>query len=236
LKVSTRWLVSWAVLPALACAPCDAPPPASAPAPAAAEAHAHEHAEPLVHRFTDAERWSKVFDDPARDAWQKPDAIVQAMKIAPGMTACDIGAGTGYFEPYLSRAVGEKGVVLAVDIEPSMVRWLAERGAREHWSNVRAQAAEIADPKLPPRGVDRVLVVDTWHHLPERASYGAKVRAALAPGGTLTIVEYTEDAPEGPPKHHRIAPATLLGELRAAGFAAEVVDLALPYQYVVVAR
>src|SRR5579859_1655667 len=74
------------------------------PAPAAQPA-------PLVHRFTDPEQWSKRFDDPARDAWQKPADVVGLMRIAPGMTVADIGAGTGYFEPYLSRAVGPNGVV-----------------------------------------------------------------------------------------------------------------------------
>jgi predicted methyltransferase len=194
------------------------------------------HPEPLVHRFTDPERWSKRFDDPARDAWQKPADVVGLMRIAPGMTVADVGAGTGYFEPYLSRAVGPAGVVLAVDIEPEMVRWLQDRSAREHWANVRPQLGDTSDPKLPAGRVDRVLVVDTWHHIPERSTYAGRLRSVLAPAGTITIVEFTLDAPEGPPKPHRLAPAALIDELRAAGFAAEQVDAGLPYQYVVVAR
>ncbi len=195
-----------------------------------------DHPHPLVHRFDDAARWSKEFDDPARDAWQKPADVVALMRVAPGMTVADIGAGTGYFEPHLSRAVGASGVVLAVDIEPDMVRWMEDRGAREKWGNVRAQLAETNDPKLPAGKVDRILVVDTWHHVPDRAAYAAKLRAALAPGGTITIVDFTLDAPKGPPKHHRIPPESLVEELRAAGFAAERVETGLPYQYVVVAR
>ncbi len=30
----------------------------------------------MPHRFEDAEAWAKEFDDPARDAWQKPDEVV----------------------------------------------------------------------------------------------------------------------------------------------------------------
>ena len=192
--------------------------------------------EPLVHRFTDPQRWSKRFDDPARDAWQKPADVVSAMRITPGMTIADIGAGTGYFESYLSRAAGPTGVVLAVDIEPEMVRWLQDRGAREHWGNVHAQLADTADPNLPAGRVDRVLIVDTWHHIPGRPAYASKLRSALAPGGTITIVEFTLDSPEGPPKAHRLAPAALIEELRGAGFTAEPVEAGLPYQYIVVAR
>jgi len=191
---------------------------------------------PLVHRFDDAARWSKEFDDPARDAWQKPQAVVDAMGIAPGMTVADVGAGTGYFERRLSRAVGPSGVVLAVDIEPSMVDWLTKRAAREGWTNVRALLATVDDPKLPPGRVDRVLVVDTWHHIPNRVAYAAKLRAALAPGGTLTIVEFTRDAPRGPPAPHRVSPEALESELRGAGFTTSRPAVELPYQYVVTAR
>lgn len=191
---------------------------------------------PLVHRFEDPARWSKEFDDPARDAWQKPQDIVNAMAIAPGMTVADVGAGTGYFERYLSRAVGPSGVVLAVDVEPSMVGWLEQRAKHDHWGNVHAELGAVDDPKLPPGHVDRVLVVDTWHHIPSRAAYAAKVRAALAPGGTLTIVEFTRDSPRGPPAPHRIAPEALEAELRAAGFTTSRVAIELPYQYVVVGR
>jgi predicted methyltransferase len=191
---------------------------------------------PLVHRFQDPARWSKEFDDPARDAWQKPGDVLTAMNVAPGMTVADIGAGTGYFERWLSRAVGPSGTVLAVDIEPSMVDWIERRAARERWGNVRAVLGAVDDPKLPAGHVDRVLVVDTWHHIPNRVAYAAKLRAALAPGGTLTIVEFTRDSPRGPPPPHRIAPDAVEAELRAAGFAVSRAAVDLPYQYVVVAR
>jgi uncharacterized protein (DUF952 family) len=75
------------------------------------------------------------------------------------MTVADIGAGTGYFEPYLSRPVGPSGHVLAGDIEPDMVRYLRERAAREHLDNVGPVLADASDPKLPARGVDRILIV-----------------------------------------------------------------------------
>jgi ubiquinone/menaquinone biosynthesis C-methylase UbiE len=191
--------------------------------------------QPLVHRFDHADAWSKEFDDPSRDAWQKPAEIVAAMRIAPGMTVADIGAGTGYFEPYLSRAVGDSGKVLALDIEPDMVRHLRERAAKEKLLNVRAEVVATDDPKLPAASVDRVLIVDTWHHIAERGAYAAKLKEALAAGGTVTIVDFKKDAKHGPPPHHRVAPEAVVAELRAAGLTASVVaDVELPEQYVVV--
>ncbi len=191
---------------------------------------------PLVHRFEHADQWAKEFDDPARDAWQKPAEVVASVHASAGMTVADIGAGTGYFEPYLSRAVGPSGTVLAVDIEPDMVRYLRERAVREHIDNLRAVLGEVTDPKLPAHGVDRVLIVDTWHHVPGHAAYLARLRDALAPGGTVTFVEFTLDSPHGPPREHRISPEALAQEVRDAGMTSEPIDAGLPYQYVITAR
>lgn len=213
-------------------------PPASH---GAHEAHAgrqghagHDGHGPLVHRFENAERWAKEFDDPARDAWQRPQEIVAAMQLAPGMTVADLGAGTGYFEPYLSRAVGATGSVLALDIEPDMVRYLGERIARENLANVRAALVAPGDPKLPASSVERILVVDVWHHIPAREAYAAKLRDALRANGQLYIVDFKLEAKHGPPPHHRLAPNQVVEELTAAGLAAEISATSLPEQYIVV--
>jgi SAM-dependent methyltransferase len=148
----------------------------------------------------------------------------------------DIGAGTGYFEPYLSAAVGQSGSVLALDIEPDMVRYLTERAEREGMANVVANRVDVDDPKLAPRSVDRILIVDTWHHIPDRVAYAQKLRQALADDGTVTIVDFTLDSEHGPPRHHRLSPEAVIGELEKAGFRASTVNEALPNQYVVVGR
>jgi ubiquinone/menaquinone biosynthesis C-methylase UbiE len=208
--------------------PSRAAPAASTPVPLATA--------PLVHRFEHAEQWAKQFDDPARDAWQMPGDVVAAMKIQPGMTVADIGAGTGYFEPWLSRAVGPSGVVLALDIEPEMVRYLTERAAREHLDNVKASQVAVDDPLLPSGEVDRILIVDTWHHIPAREAYAGKLREALSPEGSITIVDFKKESSHGPPPQHRLTADQVVQELRAAGLSANVAPLDLPEQYVVTAR
>jgi len=205
-------------------------------APATAPEHAHHHGGPLVHRFENAEQWAKQFDDPARDAWQRPAEVIAALHLAPGMTVADVGAGTGYFLPYLSRAVGPKGRVLALDIEPDMVRYMKERAAREGLGNVEPAVVPLDDPKLPPGGVDRVLIVDTWHHIDQRPAYAAKLRAALAPGGAVVVVDFKLEASHGPPREHRLSPDQVAAELGQGGLVAEAVPTSLPDQYVVVGR
>jgi SAM-dependent methyltransferase len=211
------------------------PAACGAGAPHGAE-HGHVHAGPAGHRFEKAEDWVGAFDDPGRDAWQMPQAVVALLAIAPGMTVADLGAGTGYFEPHLSRAVGPSGKVLALDVEQDMVRYLGERAAREHLGNVVALQVAFDDPGLPAGAVDRVLIVDTWHHIADRAAYVRRLATGLAAGGTVTVVDFTKESPMGPPPAHRLTAAEVVAELEAGGLAAQVVDEPLPHQYAVVGR
>lgn len=223
------------VICAAACGGAATPAPRATPPAPADHPHHDHHGGHAAHDFADAARWATVFDDPARDAWQRPDAVVALLAPGPGQVVADIGAGTGYFEPYLTRAVGGAGQILALDSEPAMVEYIAQRATRELWSNVTARVVAADDPGLPTAGVDRILIVDTWHHLPDRARYAAKLAAALRPGGTLAVVDFTRDAPMGPPVEARLDSATVVAELAAVGLAARVADAHLPYQYVVLA-
>jgi ubiquinone/menaquinone biosynthesis C-methylase UbiE len=223
-----------------------APPTAPAPdlEPAAAHGdHAHhghaQHPHPHhqhhegAHRFDDAERWAKMFDDPERDAWQRPERVIEALALTPGMTVADVGAGTGYFAARLSPAVGERGKVLAVDIEPDMVRYLGERAARDGTPNVEARLGAADDPALPAAAVDRILIVNTWHHVADRAAYAAKLTSALRRGGFVLIVDFTHDSERGPPRGHRVSPETVVAELERGGLRAQKVDVELPDQFVI---
>jgi SAM-dependent methyltransferase len=187
----------------------------------------------MPHRFEHADDWVKAFDDPARDAWQQPDRVIAVLALAPEMTVADVGAGTGYFTVRLARAV-PRGQVIATDIEPDMVRYLGERAAREHLSNVRAVLAGSADPNLAPASVDRILIVDVWHHIADRVGYATGLAKALRPGGRIAIVDFTLEATHGPPKHHRLRAEQIVADLRAAGLDASVDPTALPEQYIVV--
>ncbi len=225
---------------ALAClvlAACGSSQPAAPAQPAEpvqpAHAHAHAHANAMHHRFEHAEEWAPRFDDPKRDAWQQPDRVVAALALAPGMVVADDGAGTGYFEKRLSEAVGPKGAVIAVDIEPDMIRYLGERAQREQTPNVEARLGAPDDPKLAPGSVDRVLIVDTWHHIEDRVAYGKKLAAALKPGGAIFVVDFTLETDKGPPKKHRFPPAQVIDEMTQAGLKAAVVEVGLPDQYVI---
>jgi cyclopropane fatty-acyl-phospholipid synthase-like methyltransferase len=107
---------------------------------------AQQRHQPMHQRFDDAERWSKPFDDPERDAWQKPEEVIRALKLPSGATVVDLDSGTGYFAVRLARSL-PKGRVFGADLEPNMVRYLNERAAREKLPNLSAHVVTADDPK-----------------------------------------------------------------------------------------
>lgn len=184
------------------------------------------------HGFEDPEQWAERWNSPERDAWQQPARVLELMDIAPGMVVAEIGAGTGYFLTHLADAVGADGRVHCLDVEPAMVEYLSQRIADESIAQATAAVVPPDDPGLDPHGFDRVLFVNAWHHIEGRPAYAAQVRAGLAPGGTVTIVEYDMVAEPGPPLEMRLLPEEVIADFEAAGFEAEVVGT-LPRQYVV---
>jgi cyclopropane fatty-acyl-phospholipid synthase-like methyltransferase len=194
--------------------------------------HAQHGPEPMHRRFDDAERWAKVFDDPARDAWQKPDEVVRALRLPADASVADLGSGTGYFAVRLARAVPQ-GRVYGADLEPDMVRYLNARAAREKLANLRSHVAAPEDPKLPAP-VDLVLVVDTYHHIGHRQRYFSGLKQSLKPAGRVAVVDFKLDSPVGPPARHRIAPQKVAEEMAQAGYRLAEEHGFLPYQYILV--
>ncbi len=215
------------------------PSRAQTPAPGAAEHRLHNEHQPGAHEgyqhsFDQAEKWAKEFDDPSRDAWQKPEEVLDALHLEPTARVADVGAGTGYFSVRIARRVPE-GKVFAVDIEPDMVRYLGERAHREHLHVLVPVQASAGSPNLP-EPVDLVLVVDTYHHIDDRIAYFEKLRASLRPGGRLAIVDFKPDSPTGPPPEHRISPEQVTSELNRAGYSLLATHSFLPRQYFLVFR
>lgn len=195
--------------------------------------HAHgSHHGAMPHRFENAEEWAKRFEDPARDTWQKPDEVVDALALPPDAKVADIGAGTGYFAVRLARVVPH-GRVYGMDIEPDMVRYLGERAKREGSSNLEAVLGEPADPKLP-EPVDVALIVDTYHHIGDRVAYMRRLGESLRPGGRVVIIDFRVESPRGPPREHKLSPEQVREEMEAAGYRLTRTHDFLPDQYFLV--
>jgi len=195
--------------------------------PAAAQTpHTHQHT------FEDADKWAKVFDDPERDAWQKPHEVIRALALKPDAVVADIGAGTGYFSVRLAHMLPQ-GRVYGVDTEPGMVKHLADRAKREGLNNVTAVAGKPGDPRLPGKA-DLVILVDVYHHVEDRERYFRQLQNSLKPGGRIAIIDFRMDSPVGPPQRARIEPGLVKAEMARAGYVMAQEHAFLPNQYFLV--
>ncbi len=214
----------------------------------AAPSHAHgasDHTTPnpsttaehgMHHDFSNVAQYESQFESSERISWQKPDAVLVLMGVGPGMTVADIGAGTGFFLPYLAQAVGSSGHVLALDVESKMVEHMQQRVAGEKLTQVVPRQVPYDDPQLSDSSVDRILIVNTWHHIDDRSVYAAKLLRALRPGGKLYVIDFELSSPHGPPAQHRLSAERVIAELEAGGMDASQMEETLEYQYIVVAK
>lgn len=194
--------------------------------PLAQTPHTHQHS------FSGAEGWAKVFDDPERDRWQKPHEVIRALNLASTSVVADIGAGTGYFSARLAHMT-PGGRVYAVDLEPDMVKYLGDRAKRDGLKNLVAVQAKPDSPALPDK-VDRILLVDTYHHISDRSAYFKRLQESLKSGGQVAIIDFTADSPVGPPKSERISARKVAEEMTLAGYAPVARHAFLPYQFFLV--
>lgn len=185
------------------------------------------------HRsFADVDFWQGVFDDPERAKWQQPAAIVGALGLQKGMRVADIGAGTGYFLPYLAAAVGPDGTVLAVEPEPTLVQHIRTRSEESGLENIVPILGSTDNPRLPAHSVDLILFVDTYHHIDHRTAYLPKLQRFLRKGGRIAIVDWVKrETPKGPPLDHRIARRHVVDEMTAAGYGLVEEPDILTYQF-----
>lgn len=174
-----------------------------------AEAHAN-------HRFENAEEWAARFEDPARDAWQQPAEVITALGLPANGTLADIGAATGYFSVRFARALPQ-GKVFGVDVESSMVEYLAKRAKAEKLDNLVTVLAAYDDAKLP-EPVDCILIVNTYHHISDREAYFTRLAASLKPGGRLVIIDFKKGVKRGPPDSEKLSPEQVTAELGRAGY------------------
>jgi ubiquinone/menaquinone biosynthesis C-methylase UbiE len=146
---------------------------------------------------------AKTLGNPERDSVQKPGQLVRQMGVKPGMAVADVGTGIGYMLPFLSRAVGAEGKVIAEDIFDDFLEGAKQRVQEAKLSNVTFVKGSDTDPKLPEGALDLVLALDVYHHFDYPEKMLAAISKALKPAGRLVIVEYYK-RPEAMPNNRAL--------------------------------
>jgi ubiquinone/menaquinone biosynthesis C-methylase UbiE len=166
---------------------------------------------------------------------EQPAAMLDALKIPPGSTVADVGAGAGYHSIPLARRVGPEGTVLATDVQPEMIQMLKQRAQAEGVSNVKPLLCSQRDTKLPDGKVDLVLMVDVYHECTDPESTLLGLHKALRPGGRLVLVEFRGEDPEVPIKpEHKMTLKQVRREVEPQGFTFKTSLEFLPWQHVII--
>jgi len=195
--------------------------------------HRHGSANEFMHKSS-VENLAKRFDSPERDAYQQPDKVLAYLGDLNGLKIMDLGAGSGYFTVRLANA-GAK--VIAADVDDEFQAYLRNRIETEGLTDKGIELRKIPydSPALKKGEVDKVLVVNTYHHIEDRVPYFKQVFEGLAEDGELVVIDYfKKEIPVGPPVDHKIAMEIVLKELKEAGFTSiEENTHLLEYQFII---
>lgn len=174
-------------------------------------------------------------DRPERELEEEPDRALDAIGLEAGAVVADVGAGSGYFTIRMSRRVGPRGIVYAVDIQPGMLELLRRRMDAEGMTNVVPILGALDDPRLPVAALDLILMVDVYHEFSEPQRMLRRMRDALKPGGRLVLLEYRKEDPLVPIRfEHKMSVAEARMEVESEGFDLTRVESALPRQHILV--
>jgi len=145
--------------------------------------------------------------------------LLKALKIKPGQVVCDMGCGNGFYTLRMARLVGDKGRVLAVDIQPEMLSMLDKHLKGKHIENVEPVLSRPNDPGLPAGKVDLILLVDVYHEFSYPEQMLRAMRKSLKPRGRIALAEFRLEDPTVPIKLlHKMSKEQILKEYEPNGF------------------
>jgi SAM-dependent methyltransferase len=158
-----------------------------------------------------------------REKYGRASEILRRLRVAPGEHVADVGAGLGFFATQLARVVGREGRVVAVEINEDLVTELRARAAEAPYPQVEAVLGTAEDPKLAAQSLDAVLIVNSYHEMPQHQLMLGAIRRALKPNGRLMLVEPFAAGKRANPRdvqerEHLLAPELAEQDLREAGF------------------
>ena len=177
----------------------------------------------------------KNFESPERDAYQKPEKVLEYLGDVDGKKIMDIGAGSGYF----SVKLADKGAqVIAADVNDEFLEALEKRIEENNLKNIELRKIPYDSPGLATEEVDMVLIVNTYHHIENRSEYFEEVKKGTQKTGELVLIDFFKtEVPVGPSEGHKISIDQVVAELKEAGYSRFDVNVdLLPYQYIIRAK
>jgi ubiquinone/menaquinone biosynthesis C-methylase UbiE len=176
-----------------------------------------ERANKDYHTAEGRKRLIGLLSDPDRPKRLEADKLVSALGLTDGAVVVDLGTGAGILLPFLSKAVGPSGRVVAEDIIADFLEKARERVAEQKLTNVEFIQGDEKNPSLPEASADVVLAVDSYHHFDYPGEMLTAIRKALRESGKLVIIDYYKKFFQDP-DHIRIEKDDVVKEVEVNGF------------------
>ncbi len=154
-----------------------------------------------------------IFEYKDRDKKLQIGRVMDLLGISAKGSVADIGAGSGWFTVRAAARVGAGGTVFAEDINPSAVKAITARAAKQGLSNIHAVQGTPDDPKLPNHSVDAVLLLKVYHEIARPEVLLGNLKPALRRGARVGIIDRNGNGAD-----HGLDEAVVEKELSAAGF------------------
>jgi len=154
---------------------------------------------------------SWLVDNPFMNAIAGPEIIFQRMQLDDGMIVLDVGSGPGRLTLPAAKLVGERGEVVALDIQQKMLTKLQHRLEQTGIKNVSLIHAGAGKGKIQDDYFDRAILVTVLGEIPNQQQAIDEIYTALKPGGILSVTELVLDP-------HYTSKKKLRGLCKKAGF------------------
>ncbi len=133
----------------------------------------------------------KMLNKKASDPKNRPDEIIEAIKLKPGQSIADIGAGGGYFSIRFAEIVKDKGKVYAIDIKQEFLEYIKNAAKEKGLNNiVPILVKEKSTLNLPEESLDLIFMRNVSHHISNRVKYFRDLKNFLKSDGRIVIIEY----------------------------------------------
>ncbi len=135
-------------------------------------------------------------DSDFRRRMQSPDKIISRSGIKEGMKVLEVGCGSGAFTTFVARAVGDKGEVFALDIQPEMLKQIEnklKRSENKDIKNIQLIEGDALNMPLEDNYFDLVYSITVFQEIPDKNKALKEIKRVLKPNGVLAITEFLPD-------------------------------------------